>query len=262
LLNEKWISVFNKYPPFLIDISIYGANEKTYLKVTGDGSAFNKLINALDLLKANNLRFALKAPILSINCNDLPEMQIINNKYCKDRLRYSFDMAPGRDDNRKPLSYAIDNLEAVLLEATDELTAKTLSDKALEKNNWCVAKEKGEFIPSHFCFIARSEFHIDYSGNMSACIECNDRFNILEDDFWNLWEELGKYKNIRAFSHNKCIDCDSLYYCKSCPQLRKREYGNEQIVKIEDCMTAKLKKKYYVDKVSLEELKEYYCMKK
>ena len=258
LLKEKWIKVFNKYPPFLIDISIYGASEETYLKVTGDGSGFNKLIDALNLLKANKLRFALKTPLLSINCKDLPDMQIINNRYCKDRLRYSFDMAPDRDDEAKPLNYEIDNLEAVLLEASDELTAITLYNKASEKNNWRIAREKGELIPSHFCYIARSEFHIDYSGNASACIECNDRFNVLENDFWNLWEKMGEYKKILACKKYMCIDCDSLYYCKSCPQLRKRKYGNEQIVKKEDCMTAKLKKKYYVDRVSVKELKQYY----
>jgi len=258
LLNEKLIKVFNEYPPFLIDISIYGASEKTYLKVTGDGSAFKKLIDALNLLKENKLRFALKTPVLSINCHELPDMQIINNRYCKDRLRYSFDIAPDRDDDGKPLSYAIDNLEEVLLEATDEFTARTLFNKASEKNNWHYAKEKGEFIPSHLCYIARSEFHIDYSGNASACIECNEKFNILEDDFWNLWEKLGEYKKIHACEKYKCIECDSLFYCKSCPQLRQRKYGNEQIVKTEDCITAKLKKKYYVDKVSAKELKDYY----
>ena len=35
LINDKIVEVFSKYPPLLVDISLYGSCEETYKKVTG-----------------------------------------------------------------------------------------------------------------------------------------------------------------------------------------------------------------------------------
>jgi len=258
LINDDWAILFKDYPPFLIDLSIYGACKETYFKVTGNADAFNKFINTLELLKRYDLRFALKAPLLTINSYELPDMHKINDKYCKEKLRFSFEIAPDRNNDDLPLQYEVNELDALLQEINDGLMTKGLSENSINKNEWRIAKDKGEFVPSHLCMIGNIDFHVDYLGNIAACIECPDKFNIFEYDFSYIWDQIGKYKKIEANNVYPCIKCDSLYYCKSCPQLRRRKYGNEQVVNTKDCIAAKLKKKYYADKVSIEELKNYY----
>lgn len=44
LFDDKIIDVLAEYPPLLVDISLYGASENTYRKVTGLQNAFARVI--------------------------------------------------------------------------------------------------------------------------------------------------------------------------------------------------------------------------
>ena len=44
LISDQVINVFSEYPPLVVDISLYGACEETYRKVTGVRGAFDKVI--------------------------------------------------------------------------------------------------------------------------------------------------------------------------------------------------------------------------
>ena len=50
LIDEKIIDVFAKYPPLLVDISLYGSCEETYKKVTGVSGVFDKIMHKQFLL--------------------------------------------------------------------------------------------------------------------------------------------------------------------------------------------------------------------
>ena len=54
LLDEDRISFFEKYPPRNITVSLYGSNEQSYKKVTGN-QVFEIVYNNLLRLKGTNL---------------------------------------------------------------------------------------------------------------------------------------------------------------------------------------------------------------
>ena len=54
-----------EYLPLLVDISLYGANEDTYYKVTGIYGAFNRVLMNCKKLKEAGIRVALKTPVLN-----------------------------------------------------------------------------------------------------------------------------------------------------------------------------------------------------
>jgi len=71
LINKEVIRLFKKYPPYWILISLYGASESTYRKVTGDAEAFRKILNGMDLLKKEKLRFKLIFLLTKYALNDI-----------------------------------------------------------------------------------------------------------------------------------------------------------------------------------------------
>lgn len=258
MIDEEWIKILNEYPPLLIDLSIYGASNETYEKVTGRKGAFDKFMNTLELLKTANIRFSIKAPILTLNYNELEAMRSISEQYSKENFRFSYDVVPDRNNSLLPRRYELDPLNAVLLEIDDSFNVEALSQVGQEQNDWQRVKDKYGFMPVYFCSIGSLSAHIDYSGNVSACIECVEKHNIFDKDFESICTLFCRYKNIEANKDFRCIGCEAIGFCSSCPQVRKRQYGDEQIVTDYDCMVAKLKYKYYVENYSIDELKGYY----
>lgn len=62
-----------EYPPLLVDISLYGANEDTYYKVTGIHGAFNRVLMNCKKLKEAGIRVALKTPVLNETLGQINE---------------------------------------------------------------------------------------------------------------------------------------------------------------------------------------------
>lgn len=70
-----------EYLPLLVDISLYGANEDTYYKVTGIHGAFNRVLMNCKKLKEAGIRVALKTPVLNETLGQIDEMKSIATKW-------------------------------------------------------------------------------------------------------------------------------------------------------------------------------------
>ena len=75
LIDEPAIQVFKEYPPLLVDVSLYGASELTYQKITGVSGAFEKVVGNCVALKKAGVRVSLKSPIMNETLPELENMQ-------------------------------------------------------------------------------------------------------------------------------------------------------------------------------------------
>lgn len=75
LITDQVINVFSEYPPLLVDISLYGACEETYRKVTGVRGAFDKVIANIKKLISAGIRVSVKAPVLNLYYDELPRIK-------------------------------------------------------------------------------------------------------------------------------------------------------------------------------------------
>lgn len=258
LIDEQWVEIFKEYPPFLIDISIYGSSEETYFKVTQKQGKFKKFIKTLNLLKDAGIRTAIKAPVLSLNCQELEYMRNISETFSGENFRFSFDIVPDRSNKAEPQRFSVDPLAAVLLEIDNGSNYNSMSEVGREGSSWVKSHINDMLVPKYFCSIGKSTIHIDYNGNVKPCVECMDGYSIFEHDLNWIISEFSKIKEQKVTCDYKCAHCEALTLCKSCPQIRKRIYGDECIVQEQDCIMAKLKYMYYVEKVPVEVLRTYY----
>ena len=100
LIDEQFIELFKRYTPYVLDISLYGATNLTYKKVTGQDDGFDRVYQNLKLLKNSNIEFSLKTIALKENISELNDMKIIANEFGK-QLKIYTDIRPLNNLNNK-----------------------------------------------------------------------------------------------------------------------------------------------------------------
>lgn len=112
LISDEIIEVLKEYPPLLVDISLYGANEDTYYKVTGIHGAFNRVLMNCKKLKEAGIRVALKTPVLNETLGQINEMKSIATKMGIPFV-YTFEICPTIDKDVSPKSHQVNMVDAL-----------------------------------------------------------------------------------------------------------------------------------------------------
>jgi len=75
LIGEKEVKKLSELCPNCLEISLYGASEKSYEKSCGRGASFNKVIKGLNLLKKEGINVYLKCMLTSATENEMDKIQ-------------------------------------------------------------------------------------------------------------------------------------------------------------------------------------------
>ncbi len=71
-------ALFEKYPPYAVSISLYGASNETYAAVTGDPNGFDKTMENVRFFKGLGVRTRLTFTAIQDNIRDLPKINEIS----------------------------------------------------------------------------------------------------------------------------------------------------------------------------------------
>lgn len=253
-LKEADFEMLTEYPPLLVDVSLYGASDETYLRVTGRKGAFTRILYNCRELRRRNIPLALKTPVIREYLREINQMkQIAADLHAE--YRFSYEIVPTLENDRKPLEQAITLSDMFQLEISDQIRLRAGKRAAEIRNNWPLAAEKGEFVPMLLCQIAVNDFYIDYQGRMCPCAGYRSHGrSLLQEDFVVIWQDFARYRKIPASGSNQCIRCDSRYFCKICPADQDQYYGDPESINPVICTFAKMKKQYFQDNVDLAEI--------
>jgi radical SAM protein with 4Fe4S-binding SPASM domain len=89
LVTPRHVEVFRRYPPRDVEVTVYGATQATYERVTRRPGSFAAFRRGLDLLLAGGVPVRLKAMVLKSNLHELDEI----SRFCRKRTKdfYRFD---------------------------------------------------------------------------------------------------------------------------------------------------------------------------
>jgi radical SAM protein with 4Fe4S-binding SPASM domain len=88
LITDKHISLFKKFPPRELEVTIYGVTQQTYERVTRRPGSYAAFRRGLDLLFNSGLKIRLKAMALRSNVAELPAIAAFCRQYTKDYFRF------------------------------------------------------------------------------------------------------------------------------------------------------------------------------
>lgn len=250
LISEEAVRVFSKYPPLLVDISLYGSCEETYKKVTGVSNAFDKIMKNIRALIAAGIRVSLKAPVLKLYYNELPAMKAIAQDLGLP-FRTGFEIFPAIDNDDSVQQYAVPLADALRYEFQEFAERpRTFSDEPdVEVVNLLEAR------PLFRCKLGRASCAIDFEGKMCPCMSFRHVGRALTlERFDEIWNSFAAFPKIKASKDYKCLRCKAYDFCDICPAMMQFVHGDLEYVDEHFCKSAKARYEHYLKGKSVAEV--------
>lgn len=255
-LNDRLFQLFEKYPPFFVDISLYGASNETYKTVTGVANGFDRVMANLKELKRRNIEFGIKTPLFKQNIDDYEAMCEI----CRDldvKYRFSFALTPTLDKEDYPVRFMVSPETMIRLESADPVYREMGENYAAITNEWGEAYDAGEFVPLYICAPGVNDVFINYKGEAMPCASFrSEAQSILEKHFSEIWKDYARFKLIPASASYKCMRCESRYYCKICPADQLQYHGDAEKIDLMACAHAHARYRLYKQHMDIEKVVE------
>lgn len=252
LISDEIIEIFKEYPPLLVDISLYGANEDTYYKITGIRGAFDKVLSNCRKLKEAGIRVSLKTPVLNETLEQISEMKAIAEQM-NIPFVYTFEICSTIDKDDSPKKHQVRMVDVLKHEFENHFEQiKNGEKKNIDRNNIIQELLNNEFV--YRCNVALNSFIIDYNGNMCPCMKLRHKGEFLtKEKYDEIWERFGVYSRILATENYVCKKCDAAYYCDICPAEMDHLYNDMEYRDKKMCKIALIRRDFYENRVTFEE---------
>ena len=253
LFDDKIIDALAEYPPLLVDISLYGASENTYRKVTGLQNAFARVIQNCKKLKKGGIRVSLKSPIIDLTYPEIKDMQMLADKL-QIPFVYTFEICNTIDRQDMPKMHQISLNKALEYEFANHYKQIQTEGRKSKSNYDEIINELRTNEKVYSCNVAVNSFVVDYNGKMCPCMKLRHRGIKLEkNNYEKIWSDFKKYSAQIATMDYKCKGCEALYYCDVCPAEMDFLYNDPEYRPENACKCAYIRKAFYENKISFDE---------
>lgn len=217
-----------KLPPFIIEISLYGATKETYELISKTPGSFDRCIQGIHLLKERNIPFRLKTILMNINQHELMDMKRLAKSVGDEDFTYNPFIFPRLDGSKEPCSFRIPPKLVVKLDIEDEARfeswKKLLQSLEITKT---ISSNK-----LHFCNAGNESFYIDSCGRLSMCYKSRSPYyNLRNGSFQEAWQDFLPYARTVNLDQEGSICCECYWQrvCPQCPvQSRLENYNSKQ----------------------------------
>lgn len=234
LVTPEHVTLFQKYPPRDLEVTVYGVTAETYEGVTRRPGSFAAFRRGLDLLLQGGVKVRLKTMALRANLHELPLIA----RFCRERtrdyfrfdpflhLRYDGDAARNDEIRAQRLSPE----EIVALEQADPERFEVLKKNCAQ----LIFPEGGHVHCDHIfhCGAGLGSFTVSWEGFFRLCFslwhtDCilNLRRGNLEDAWKNLVPQVRQKRSQNREFLEKCHSCALFNLCLWCPAHAHLECG-------------------------------------
>jgi radical SAM protein with 4Fe4S-binding SPASM domain len=228
IINEQIADYLAEWPPFAIEITLYGRTRETYEALTAIPGSYDRCLRGIRLLKEKGLPLKLKTVATSINKHEVVAMR----QFAEDELGVEFKMDgqvnPRIDCSQSPLAVRLTPEEVVALDMNapkGESEYRRLAKRDLEN-----PPNLAQIDTIYHCGGGISGFAINAYGEMGICvISQQETFSVREIGLRRVWEDsLLKLRSRKRTRVTKCIQCRIQSLCGMCPANGEMENGDRQ----------------------------------
>ena len=222
LINEQIAKCLKKYPPFVVDISLYGATRKTYESITGVQGSFESCMRGIHILRDYQIPFSLKTMIMTLNQDEIWKME----KFAKKLgvlYRYDGNLFPKLNGSKEPCKLRISPEKEIDFEFADPRRVKSWEyfKQLFRYNNGYL----------HTCIAGIRSFRITPFGELQMCALSGDffKYDLKLGSFFDGWYNIiPKIKYSKSTSNYQCKNCELFQICDQCPGRAHLENGNPE----------------------------------
>lgn len=238
LITDQITELFRKYPPRMVEVSIYGVSEDTYDTVTLTRGGFSRFKAGIDRLRQTGTRYRLKTVLMKLNELDFDEMRTFAENRGVD-FYHDASVIPclDNDDNQGTANSAVgvSSLAApIQYRLAPEMAARQNKVSAEKAASLDTGIKKKNTIRRNDCLFqcaaARYLFHLDPYGWMQPCIVVNQiRSNVCNSSITESWDDICmQLQNLKASAKFPCRDCTHISLCTGCPAVFRLENGDQE----------------------------------
>jgi radical SAM protein with 4Fe4S-binding SPASM domain len=228
IINEQIADYLAEWPPFAIEITLYGRTRETYEALTAIPGSYDRCLRGIRLLKERGLPLKLKTVATSINKHEVVAMR----RFAEDELGVEFKMDgqinPRIDCSQSPLAVRLTPEEVVALDMNapkGESEYRRLANRDLEN-----PPNLAQIDTVYHCGGGMSGFAINAYGEMGICvISQQETFSVREIGLRRVWEDsLLRLRSRKRTRVTKCIQCRIQSLCGMCPANGEMESGDRE----------------------------------
>jgi radical SAM protein with 4Fe4S-binding SPASM domain len=224
LLTPEIADVLAEYPPFKIEITLYGRTQATYERVTGIPGSYDRCMRGIELLMERDLPLRLKTMVLTLNQHELEDIKAYAESLDVD-FRFDPLVNAGLNGSQIPTQFRISPQEVVALDLAD---AKRMGEWQQFCDNQIAVPQNSEYL--YQCGAGIHTFHIDPYGRLSACMIARDpAYDLRRGTFREGWREfLFEERSQKRTRDVECADCELMALCGQCPGWGQLEHGDKE----------------------------------
>jgi radical SAM protein with 4Fe4S-binding SPASM domain len=236
LINRDNADKIGNLKPIGVEISLYGANERTHDFITRTPGSFKQVVDAIKLLVAQEIRVITKTVIMNSNVKERKDIEDLSIKLGAIPS-INVGIIPRKDGSLLPLKHDL-SFEDSQFYFTQETRYKPRNVKDPMKKLACKA---GKAVCS-----------ISPVGDVSPCLLMPVNLGNLRDrtmaQIWHQEENeiLNKIRSSEAYKSSICLNCESISFCMRCPGAAYLETGDPFGPSPSACRYAKLRRQAYV----------------
>jgi radical SAM protein with 4Fe4S-binding SPASM domain len=228
IINEQIADYLVEWPPFAIEITLYGRTRETYEALTAVPGSYDKCLRGIRLLKERGLPLKLKTVATSINKHEVMAMR----RFAEEELGVEFKMDgqinPRIDCSQSPLAVRLTPEEVVAL---DMSAPKGMSEyRRLANHDRENPPNLAQIETVYHCGGGMSGFAINAYGEMGICvISQQETYSVREVGMRRVWEDsLLRLRSRKRTKVTKCVQCRIQSLCGMCPANGEMENGDRE----------------------------------
>ena len=227
IINEQIADYLAEWPPFAIEITLYGRTRETYEALTAIPGSYDRCLRGIELLRSRKLPLKLKTVATSVNKHEVLAMREF-----AENLGVEFKMDgqinPRIDCSQSPLAVRLTPEEVVAL---DLYSPREVTEyRRLAKRDSESPANLTQVDTVYFCGGGMNSFAVNAYGEIGICvISQQETFSVRESSVRQVWEEsLARLRSRKRTRVTKCIECRIQSLCGMCPANGELENGDRE----------------------------------
>jgi radical SAM protein with 4Fe4S-binding SPASM domain len=228
IINEQIADYMAEWPPFAIEITLYGRTRETYEALTAIPGSYDRCLRGIRLLKERKLPLKLKTVATSVNKHEVVAMR----RFAEGELGVEFKMDgqinPRIDCSQSPLAVRLTPEDLVAL---DMNAPQGMSEyRRLAKHDLETPPTLARIDTVYYCGGGMNSFAINAYGEIGICvISQQETFDIRGRGVKTVWEDsLLALRNRKRTRVTKCVECRIQSLCGMCPANGEMENGDKE----------------------------------
>jgi len=228
LITPQVADYLGQWPPYSIEVTLYGSTRKTYEAISGVPGSFDRCLQGIQLLLERDLPLKLKTVVMAPNLHEFNEMKRFVEDELKQKFRFDAMLTPRCDCSQRPLAVRLSAAEVVKLDLSvpERVSAWKEFDQCF--NNQPAGSNKDS--PLYQCGAGHSSFSVDPYGRLRPCTTSPARFfDLCSGNFQEGWHGfLRDVRQKKITRKTKCVTCGIKPMCGMCPANCELESGDAE----------------------------------